>query len=46
MPLSTYTSNDADFPSHESHEITLRPFMASEIDSTLVATILDCNPDG
>jgi hypothetical protein len=44
MPLSTYTSNDADFPSHESHEITLRPFMTSEIDSTLAATMLDCKP--
>jgi hypothetical protein len=45
MPLSTYTSNDAIFPSHESHDMTPRPFMTSEIDSTLAATILDCNPD-
>ena len=45
MPLSTYTSNDANFPSHESHDMTPRPFMTSEIDSTLAATILDPNPD-
>ena len=45
MPLSTYTSNDANFPSHESHDMTPRPFTTSEIDSTLAATILDCSPD-
>jgi hypothetical protein len=47
MPLSTYTSNDANFPfpSHESHDMTPRPFMTSEIDSTLAATMLDCKPD-
>jgi hypothetical protein len=45
MPLSTYTSNDADFPSHESHEITPRPFMTSEMGSILVATTLDCKLD-
>jgi hypothetical protein len=44
MPLSTYTSNDANFPSHQSHDITPRPFMTSEIDSTLSATMLDCKP--
>jgi hypothetical protein len=42
MPLSTYTSNDANFPSHESHDMTPRPFMTSEIDSTLAAAMLDC----
>jgi hypothetical protein len=40
MPLSTYTSNDANFPSHQSHDMTPRPFMTSEIDSTLA----DCKP--
>jgi hypothetical protein len=44
MPLSTYTSNDANFPSHQSHDMTPRPFMTSEIDSTLAATMLDCKP--
>jgi hypothetical protein len=44
MPLSTYTSNDANFPSHQSHDMTPRPFMTSDIDSTLAATMLDCKP--
>jgi hypothetical protein len=44
IPLSTYTSNDANFPSHQSHDMIARPFMTSEIDSTLAATILDCKP--
>ena len=45
MLLSTYTSNDANFPLHESQDITPRPFMTSEIDSTLAAIMLDCKPD-
>ena len=45
MPLFTYTSNDANFPSHESHDMTPRPFMTSEMDSTLAAAMIDCKPD-
>ena len=45
MPLSTYTLNDANFPSHESHDMTLRFFMTSEMDSTFAAAMLDCKPD-
>lgn len=44
MPLSTYTSNDANFPSHESHDMTPRSFMTWEIDSTLAAITLVCKP--
>ena len=44
MPLSTYTSNDANFLSHESHDMTPRPFVTSEIGSTLAA-MLDCTLD-
>jgi hypothetical protein len=42
MPLSTYTSNDANFPSHESHDMIPRSFMTSEMVATLAATMLDC----
>jgi hypothetical protein len=45
MPLSVYTSNEADFPSHESHDMTPRPFMTSEMASTLAAIMRDCRPD-
>ena len=40
-----YTSYEANFPSHESHDMASRLFMISEIDSTLVTVTLDCIPD-
>jgi hypothetical protein len=42
---SIYTSYEANFPLHESHEMTPRLFMTSDIDSILVTDIVDCNPD-
>ena len=43
IPLSMYTSYDARFPLHESHDMALRLFITSEIDSTLVT--VDRKPD-
>ena len=40
-----YTSYEANFPSHESHEMAPRLTMISDIDSTFVTDMVDCNPD-
>jgi hypothetical protein len=45
IPPSIYTSYEANFPLHESHEMAPRPFMTSEIHSILIADVVDCNPD-
>ena len=45
IPLSIYTSYDARFPLHESHDMALRLFITSEIDSILVVVTVDRKPD-
>jgi hypothetical protein len=40
-----YTSYEANFPLHESHEMAPRFFMTSDIDSTFTTDMVDCNPD-
>jgi hypothetical protein len=45
IPLSIYTSYDACFPLHESHDMALRLFITSEIDSILVVVTVDRKPD-
>jgi hypothetical protein len=42
MPLSMYTSYEANFPSQESQLIASRLFMTLEIGSTLTAVTLAC----
>jgi hypothetical protein len=45
IPPSIYTSYEANFLLHESHDMVPRLFMTSDIVSTLVTDMVDCNPD-
>jgi hypothetical protein len=45
IPLSMYTSYDANLPWHTVHDIASRFFMISEIGWTFGTIVLDCNPD-
>ena len=45
MPLSTYTSYEANLPWHASHDIASRFFMVSERGWTFGTVALDCSPD-